>query len=258
LPLQPSPSNLPLRLPSLPVIVSYETTQLEAFSLCILQQNNVFGCDAAILSTPAVPLLRSWRGAPLDTAAARQIFIGHFDCEEAHPSAAARLPWSWKIVCGANPAYDAFPAQHQIFYPSDKSPNTLWYTVPARPPAALPPPPLTSQLRAISSAISSVVSPPLTHLAPVSHLLSPHRRYDPVFKVETLDGRQVWCKRHYRCVPRTVLAPELAQADGSSAGAWTLSTLDNGVISKEHWTTVDAAGAPRPPRPPRCGMRARV
>jgi len=173
------------------VIVSYETTQLEAFSLCILQQNNVFGCDAAILSTPAVPLLRSWRGAPLDTAAARQIFIGHFDCEEAHPSAAARLPWSWKIVCGANPAYDAFPAQHQIFYPSDKSPNTLWY--------------------------------------------------DPVFKVETLDGRQVWCKRHYRCVPRTVLEPELAQADGSSAGAWTLSTLDNGVISKEHWTTVDAA-----------------
>lgn len=25
------------------------------------------------------------------------------------------------------------------------------------------------------------------------------------------------------------------------AGAWTLSTLDNGVISKEYWTTVDAA-----------------
>ena len=24
-------------------------------------------------------------------------------------------------------------------------------------------------------------------------------------------------------------------------GAWTLTTLDNGVISKEFWTTVDAA-----------------
>jgi len=29
--------------------------------------------------------------------------------------------------------------------------------------------------------------------------------------------------------------------DGSSFGAWTFSTLDNGIISKEYWTTVDAA-----------------
>lgn len=86
-------------------------------------------------------------------------------------------------------SYDAFPAQHQIFYPASGS-KAMWY--------------------------------------------------DPVFKVETLDGRQVWTKRHYRCTPRTV-APELAGEGGSSAGAWTLSTLDNGVISKEHWTTVDAA-----------------
>lgn len=40
---------------------------------------------------------------------------------------------------------------------------------------------------------------------------------------------------------RRKVATDLAQADGTSAGAWTLSTLDNGVISKEHWTTVDAA-----------------
>jgi len=172
------------------VIVSYETPQLEDFSLCILQQNNCFGCEAAVLETPRVPLVHEWRGAAVDAAAARQIFIGHLDCKEAHPQAAARRPWSWKIVCGANPAYDAFPAQHQTFYPSEKSASALWY--------------------------------------------------DPVFKVETLDGRQVWTKRHYRCMPRTV-APDLAQSDGTSAGAWTLTTLDNGVISKEHWTTVDAA-----------------
>ena len=173
------------------MIVSYETPQLEEFSLCILQQNNCFGCDAKIIEEPRVPLLQAWRGAAVDEAASRQIFIGHFDCDEAHPEAAQRLPWSWKIVCGANPAYDAFPAQHQIFYPSDKSAATLWY--------------------------------------------------DPVFKVETLDGRSVWTKRHYRCTPRTV-DPDLAvQSTGGSAGAWTLSTLDNGVISKEHWTTVDAA-----------------
>mmetsp|Transcript_16677 Transcript_16677/g.53278 ORF Transcript_16677/g.53278 Transcript_16677/m.53278 type:complete len:531 (-) Transcript_16677:131-1723(-) len=172
------------------VIVSYETPQLEEFSLCILQQNNCFGCEAAILETPRVPLLRRWRGAPVDAAAARQLFIGHFDCDEAAVEEAHRLPWSWKIVCGANPAYDAFPAQHQIFYPSQKSASALWY--------------------------------------------------DPVFKVETLDGRQVWTKRHYRCSPRPVAA-DLAQEDGSSAGAWTLTTLDNGVLSREHWTTVDAA-----------------
>lgn len=173
------------------VIVSYETPQLEDFSLCILQQNNCFGCQAEIIEEPRVPLLQSWRGAAVDEAASRQIFIGHFECDEAHPEAAQKLPWSWKIVAGANPAYDAFPAQHQIFYPSGKSRSTLWY--------------------------------------------------DPVFKVETLDGRQVWTKRHYRCTPRKV-APDLAiAASGASHGAWTLSTLDNGVISKEHWTTVDAA-----------------
>ena len=172
------------------VIVSYETPQLEDFSLCILQQNNCFGCDAKIIETPRVPLMQSWRGETLDARAARQLFIGHFKCDEAHPSAAQGLPWSWKIVCGANPAYDAFPAQHQIFYPSAKSENALWY--------------------------------------------------DPVFKVETLDGRQVWTKRHYRCSPRKV-AEDLAGPSGESHGAWTLSTLDNGVISKEHWTTVDAA-----------------
>ena len=171
------------------VIVSFETPQLEEFSLCILQQNNCFECSADILETPRVPLQRRWNGAALDAAAARQIFVGHLDHAEAHASS-QKLAHSWKIVCGANPAYDAFPAQHQIFYPSTKSSTSLWY--------------------------------------------------DPVFKVETLDGRQVWTKRHYRCTPREVAA-DLRGDDGASHGAWTLSTLDNGVISKEHWTTVDAA-----------------
>ena len=94
-------------------------------------------------------------GRPVDEAASRQLFIGHYACAEAHTEARG-LPWSWKIVCGANPAYDAFPAQHQIFYPSERSKSSLWY--------------------------------------------------DPVFKVETLDGRQVWTKRHYRCTPRAVAA----------------------------------------------------
>lgn len=171
------------------VIVSFETPLLEDFSLCILQQNNCFGCDAPILAKPEVPVLPAWRGAPLDAAAAEHIFVGHLDHAAAH-GASQRLPWSWKIVCGANPAYDTFPQQHQIFYPtgggeasSGKAGGALWY--------------------------------------------------DPVFLVETVDERLIWCKRHYRCTPRKVR--------GASAGSWTLSTLDNGIVSLEHWTTVDAA-----------------
>ena len=40
------------------VIVSYETPLLEEFSLCILQQNNCFGCDADIIDQPRVPLMQ--------------------------------------------------------------------------------------------------------------------------------------------------------------------------------------------------------
>lgn len=166
------------------VIVSNETPQLEEFTLCILQQNNCFNCDAPILDRPKVPLLQQWRNKPVDDVAAKQIFIGHLD----HPNAAdssQRKPWSWKIVVGANPAYDAFPMQHQIFYPSEKSDKSLWY--------------------------------------------------DPVFCVEPLDGGLVWCKRHYRCSPRK------HWSGVTGKGAWMLSTLDNGMQSEEHWTTVDAA-----------------
>ena len=235
-PLAPPPPPPP-QVGSYRVIVSFETPQLEEFSLCILQQNNCFGCDANILESPRVPLMRRWRGAPIDAAASRQIMIGHFDCDEAS-GASQRLPWSWKIVCGANPAYDAFPAQHQIFYPSEKSATSLWCdrynTLPLTSPSNLPTP-NHSSLTLPRPASSRAPPPP-----PPPPRTPPLLRYDPVFKVETLDGRSVWTKRHYRCTPRTVPS-DLQGEDGSSAGAWTLSTLDNGVISKEHWTIVDAA-----------------
>ena len=101
-----------------------------------------------------------------------------------------------KVVCGANPAYDAFPAQHQLFYPTydrnGKATSALWY--------------------------------------------------DPCFKVETVDRRKVWTKRHYRCTPRRrqmVDESRQERLDGASAtgavpGLWTLTTLDNGVVSNEH------------------------
>jgi len=84
--------------------------------------------------------MEEWRGAPLTSTAANSILVGHFD----HPSSAIleqdahqgddhedrevdrARPWSWKVVCGANPAYDAFPCQHQLFYPSEKKSSSLW------------------------------------------------------------------------------------------------------------------------------------
>lgn len=176
------------------VIVSNETPQLEEFTLCILQQNNCFQCDSPILTRPEVPLLTEWpQGQALDAKKAQQILIGHLDHPAAHPTHSQRKQWSWKIVVGANPAYDAFPLQHQIFYPTESKKNEngeikygkgLWY--------------------------------------------------DPVFGVETLQGDLVWCKRHYRCVPRK-------HWSDTTVGAWTLTTLDNGMVSEEHWTTVAAA-----------------
>ena len=50
--------------------------------------------------------------------------------------------------------------------------------------------------------------------------------YDPVFMVETVDGRNVWCKRHYKVVPQP------------TPGTFKFSVLDNGVTSNEFWTIV--------------------
>jgi len=174
------------------VIVSNETPQLEEFTLCILQQNDCFNCDAPILDRPRVPLISTWNQAPIDDRAAREILIGHLDHPSAHTTS-QKKPWSWKIVVGANPAYDAFPMQHQIFYPCNEDKND-------------------------PTAIST----------------SKSLWYDPVFCVETLANELVWCKRHYRCKPRR-------HWSGTTHGAWTLTTLDNGMMSEEHWTTVDAA-----------------
>jgi hypothetical protein len=95
------------------VIVSNETPQLEAFTICILQQNNCFGCDSPILTSPKVPLLETWQGKPLDEAGARQILMGHID-HSSSSKVSQGQKWSWKVVVGANPAYDVFPMQHQM------------------------------------------------------------------------------------------------------------------------------------------------
>jgi len=94
-------------------IVSYESELLQDFSFCILQKNNVFGCDAEIPALPRVTPMSKWRRRSLTAEVARSILVGHLDVDEAEEELAPslvkrplRLPASWKVACGANVAYD--------------------------------------------------------------------------------------------------------------------------------------------------------
>ena len=152
-------------------ITSYESGAFERFAYCILQKNNCMGNSAAIPAYPAPACLASFRGQPLDLETAQNIFIGHIRHSQfENPLARGRalLPWSWKVVCGQNPAYDQFACQHQLFYRDPARPRRIWY--------------------------------------------------DPVFRVTTLDGRQVWRRRHYKVL------------SGATPGEFRLSVLDNGVL----------------------------
>lgn len=53
--------------------------------------------------------------------------------------------------------------------------------------------------------------------------------YDPVFRVECLDGSNVWAKRHYKV------------RDGPEPGTFYFSVLDNGITSNEFWTIAGVA-----------------
>eukprot|EP00594_Rhizosolenia_setigera_P001631 CAMPEP_0178947058 /NCGR_PEP_ID=MMETSP0789-20121207/4630_1 /TAXON_ID=3005 /ORGANISM="Rhizosolenia setigera, Strain CCMP 1694" /LENGTH=493 /DNA_ID=CAMNT_0020627119 /DNA_START=403 /DNA_END=1884 /DNA_ORIENTATION=+ len=162
-------------------IVSYESELLRDFSFCILQKNNVFGCEAKIPPCPEVKPLQTWRGQTMTKDLAKQILIAHLNDKDDAPSfipPEKRLQTSWRVSAGANVAYDQFPNQFQIFYTSLNG-KDLWY--------------------------------------------------DPVFRVETIDERNVWCKRHYKV------------RYGKEPGTFYFSVLDNGVTSNEFWTIVDAA-----------------
>mmetsp|Transcript_8034 Transcript_8034/g.18162 ORF Transcript_8034/g.18162 Transcript_8034/m.18162 type:complete len:506 (-) Transcript_8034:93-1610(-) len=160
-------------------VVSYESELLRDFTLCILQKNNIFECEATIPKVPEVKPMSHWRGEELTMDVARGIMMGHLEgVGESSLEGSKDLDVSWKVACGANVAYDQFPSQNQLFYPTAKG-KDLWY--------------------------------------------------DPVFRVETIDGRNVWCKRHYRVKNQTV------------PGTFRFSVLDNGVTSDEFWTIVGAA-----------------
>lgn len=80
-------------------IVSYESRELEQFSLYILQKYNCLGNTAEIPTLPHVGPMTTFRGEQLTPTAAEDIFIGWLGEEQ----------FSWRVVCGKNKAYDAFP-----------------------------------------------------------------------------------------------------------------------------------------------------
>jgi len=64
--------------------VSYDGSDLlKDFSLCILQKNNIFQCDAKIPTLPKVEPLKVWRGIPLTHDVAQNLLIGHLNEETA-------------------------------------------------------------------------------------------------------------------------------------------------------------------------------
>jgi hypothetical protein len=169
-------------------IVSYESKLLQDFTLCILTKNDVFGCRATIPALPKVTPIATWRGKEMTTELSRQILIGHLSgvAAESSPEGSRQLDVSWKVSCGANAAYDQFPSQNQLFYPTAGSGSKdLWY--------------------------------------------------DPVFRVETIDGRNVWCKRHYRVrcgkVPGTFRFTVLDN-DPSRGDAWLSCTIEENECVK--------------------------
>ncbi|KAI4317179.1 hypothetical protein L6164_025072 [Bauhinia variegata] len=97
-------------------IASYESENLEAFSLCVLQKNNCLDLDAKIPEKPIVPPMVEFRGKNLCFEMAEDLFVGWL----------SSLKWSWRVLAGQNPAYDQFPCQYQLFY-RGKAKGSFWY-----------------------------------------------------------------------------------------------------------------------------------
>ncbi|XP_023007352.1 violaxanthin de-epoxidase, chloroplastic [Cucurbita maxima] len=97
-------------------IASYESPNLEAFSLCVLQKNNCLELDAKVPEKPYVSPMEKFRGKDLCHETAEDLFVGWL----------GNLEWSWRVVAGQNPAYDQFPCQYQLFY-RGKARGSFWY-----------------------------------------------------------------------------------------------------------------------------------
>ena len=137
------------------------------------------GYNAIMPTYPNPEPRTTFKNQPLTYEIAEDIFIGHLNTKSSIKRNNDDIKsWSWKVVCGQNPAYDYFSCQHQLFYRNNET-NHVWY--------------------------------------------------DPVFKVTTLDGDEVWRRRHYR-VKRSKVP-----------GSFFFSVIDNGVASNEYWRILDCS-----------------
>lgn len=100
-------------------IVTYESDKFEAFTLCNLLKHNCLENKASVPTLPAVPAMERWRGEAVTHELAEQVFIGHLDVPDRAPwLQSPRLKWSWKVVCGQNPAYDSASARSYRIAPT--------------------------------------------------------------------------------------------------------------------------------------------
>jgi hypothetical protein len=106
-------------------ITSFESPRFEAFALCNLQLHNCLGNHAERPLLPATAPMAAFRGAPLTHETAEALLTGWLATPGTLADAGQTLQWSWKVVAGQNPAYDYFPAQHQIFYRGKG--KSFWY-----------------------------------------------------------------------------------------------------------------------------------
>ena len=101
------------------------------------QKHNILGLSASMPVFPDPAPLQQVCGQALSFADAEDIFVGHLqlragesnrlmDRADSYGTHRRRLPWSWKVVCGQNPAYDYFACQHQLFYRDLKDKTALW------------------------------------------------------------------------------------------------------------------------------------
>ena len=107
-------------------LVSYESPLLTNLSRCMFTKHNVFDCDAQIPRLPSVTPLATWRNAPVTEDTGRALLVGHLQDEATALPGSQPRPVSWMVAGGANKAYDQFPRQHQLFYPTARG-RDMWY-----------------------------------------------------------------------------------------------------------------------------------
>lgn len=125
-----------------------------------------------------------------------------------------------RVAAGVNAAYDYFPCQFQLFY---RGQVRMW-GVCAFLHAHIPGDPMHEISTIITQKHAPQFHPPNN---PMMVQAKKSLWYDPIFRVKTLDGRDVWRERHYRV--RRAQRP----------GTFYLSVLDNGVTSNEYWRVMD-------------------